>query len=91
YHSFASTSRCRVFSSRRDDGTYTRPYIAYISKDGSDSKAFVVPQESPEYYRELMKSYNVPEFFNDDFQVGRAEIVKKLDHDPIQAKFIKKR
>ncbi len=91
YHSWASNSRWIVFSSRRDDGTYTRPYIAYISKDGKDSKAFVVPQESPEYYRQLMKSYNVPEFFNDEFTVGRAEIVKKLDHDPIQAKFIQKR
>lgn len=91
YHSWSSNSRWIVFSSRRDDGSYTRPYIAYISKYGKDSKAFVVPQESPEYYRELMKSYNVPEFFNDSFSVGRSKIVKELDKDPIPSKFIQKK
>lgn len=87
YHSWSSNSRWIVFSSRRDDGSYTRPYVAYISEDGKDSKAFVVPQESPAYYRELMKSYNVPEFFNNAFEVRRGEIVHELDHDPIPAKF----
>ncbi len=87
YHSWSSNSRWIVFSSRRDDGSYTRPYIAYISADGRDSKAFVLPQESPDYYRELMKSYNVPEFFNGEFEVGRSQIVGVLDHAPIAAKF----
>lgn len=87
YHSWSSNSRWIVFSSRRDDGSFTRPYITYISKDGSDSKAFVVPQESPAYYRELMKSYNVPEFFNDPFAAKRSQITKVLDNDPIPAKF----
>lgn len=91
YHSWSSNSRWIVFSSRRDDGSYTRPYIAYISPDGNDSKAFVVPQESPEYYRELMKSYNVPEFFNGTFDIGRSEIVRALDHEPIQANYKSKR
>lgn len=87
YHSWSSNSRWIVFSSRRDDGSYTRPYIAYISEDGRDSKAFVLPQESPAYYRDLMKSYNVPEFFNGEFGVGRRDIVRELDKDPIQVGF----
>lgn len=87
YHSWSSNSRWIVFSSRRDDGSYTRPYIAYISKDGNDSKAFVVPQESPAYYRELMKSYNVPEFFNDPLAVKRHDLIREIDKDPIPAKF----
>lgn len=91
YHSWASNSRWIVFSSRRDDGSYTRPYIAYVSPDGKDSKAFVVPQESPAYYRELMKSFNVPEFFNGEFGVSRHDIVRQLDKDPIPAKFQSKR
>lgn len=91
YHSWSSNSRWIVFSSRRDDGSFTRPYIAYISPDGKDSKAFVMPQESPEYYRELMKSYNVPEFFNDPIKFSRHDIVRELDHDPIPAKFKSKR
>lgn len=91
YHSWSSNSRWIVFSSRRDDGSYTRPYIAYISSDGKDSKAFVVPQESPAYYRELMKSFNVPEFFNDELSTHRHDIIRQLDHDPIPAKFRSKR
>ncbi len=91
YHSWSSNSRWVVFSSRRDDGSYTRPYIIYISADGKDSKAFVVPQDTPAYYRDLMKSYNVPEFFNGSFKVGRSKIINALDHDPIPAKFKSKR
>ena len=91
YHSWSSNSRWIVFSSRRDDGSYTRPYIAYISPDGKDSKAFVVPQESPSYYRELMKSYNVPEFFNGPLDTSRHDIIRQLDQDPIPAKFKSKR
>ncbi len=87
YHSWASNSRWIVFSSRRDDGSYTRPYISYISPDGKDSKAFVVPQKSPSYYRELMKSYNVPEFFNDPIHTKRHEIVRVLDQEATHAKF----
>ncbi len=88
YHSWSSNSRWIVFSSRRDDGSYTRPYVAYISLDGSDSKAFVVPQESPEYYRQLMKSYNVPEFFNGPCIYSRHDIVSALDRDPKPATYV---
>lgn len=88
YHSWSSNSRWIVFSSRRDDGAYTRPYIAYISPDGSDSKAFVVPQKSPDYYRGLMKSYNVPEFFTAPVEYGRHDIISELDRDARLAKFV---
>lgn len=74
YHSWSSNSRWIVFSSRRDDGSYTRPYITYLDKYGNDSKAFVVPQQSPDYYRQLMKSYNVPEFMVEGFTPGRKDI-----------------
>ena len=65
YHSWSSNGRWIVFSSRRDDGSYTRPYIAYFDKDGRDHKAFLLPQEDPEHNLYLMKSYNVPELTRD--------------------------
>ena len=34
YHSWSSNGRWMVFSSRRDDGSYTRPYIAYFDRAG---------------------------------------------------------
>ena len=61
YHTWSSNGRWIVFSSRRDDGSYTRPYIAYFDKDGHDHKAFLLPQEDPEQNLLLLKSYNVPE------------------------------
>ena len=89
YHTWSSNGRWIVFSSRRDDGSYTRPYIAYIDKDGRDSKAFVVPQESPQYYRDLMKSYNVPEFLVAPVQVSRQDILNEVNKEPRKASFRK--
>ena len=64
YHSWSSNNRWIVFSSRREDGLYTRPYIAFVGKDGQVGKAFMLPQKDPEYYKYLTKSYNIPEFVN---------------------------
>lgn len=87
YHTWSSNGRWIVFSSRRDDGSYTRPYIAYIDEKGNDHKAFVVPQESASYYRELMKSYNVPEFLTSPVRVPRSDILRQVNADPRQATF----
>lgn len=65
YHTWSSNGRWIVFSSRRDDGSFTRPYIAYFDKNGRDHKAFLLPQEDPEYNLLRMKSYNVPELTRD--------------------------
>lgn len=61
YHSWSSNGRWIVFSSRRNDGSYTRPYIAYVDKSGKPRKAFMLPQEDPTQNLMLLKSYNVPE------------------------------
>lgn len=79
YHSWSSNSRWIVFSSRRGDGNYTRPYIAYISPEGVDSKAFVIPMDDPADDSRLMKSYNVPEFFIDCPSISRYAILKAAE------------
>ena len=61
YHSWSSNSRWFVFSSRRDDGSYTRPYFAYIDECGNVSKPFVLPQKNPRMYESFLLSYNIPE------------------------------
>ncbi len=65
YHTWSSNGRWIVFSSRRDDGNYTRPYLAYFDKNGQGHKAFMLPQEDPESNILLLKSYNVPELTTD--------------------------
>ena len=62
YHSWSSNGRWVVFSSRRDDGGFTRPFIAHVDKNGKGSKPFELPQEDPDYHRQFVKSYNIPEF-----------------------------
>lgn len=87
YHSWSSNSRWIIFSSRREDGQYTHPYIAYIDNEGVDSKAFIMPQEDPYHYSNLMKSYNVPEFYVEPFRFSRSQITKALERESISAKF----
>lgn len=88
YHTWSSNGRWIVFSSRRDDGSYTRPYIAYIDEAGNDYKAFVVPQEKASYYRELMKSYNVPEFLTSPVDVPRQKIIRQVNSPARQAALV---
>ena len=64
YHSWSSNGRWLVFSSRRDDGAFTRPFIAYMDKDGKWGKPFELPQKDPDYNRQLLRSYNIPEFMS---------------------------
>lgn len=63
YHCFSHDGRWLVFSSRRDDGTFTRPYFAaFDAKTGRFSKPFLLPVEHPDDHFRRMKSYNIPEF-----------------------------
>ena len=65
FHNFSSNDRWLVFGSRREDGMHTRPYFAYVDKDGKGRKPFLLPQRDPkEYYDNLMLSYNCVEFVN---------------------------
>lgn len=61
WHEWDSSGRWLIFSSRRDDGAFTRVYIAYYSENGNWSKPFLLPQRNPRENFERMKSYNLPE------------------------------
>ena len=63
YHNWSEDSHWFVFSSRRDDGLYTRLYLSCIDENGKATKPFMLPQKDPRhYYERLMYSYNVPDF-----------------------------
>lgn len=62
YHSWSGNSHWMVFSSRRINGYYSRPYITYIDEQGRASKPFLLPQHNPyKFYQDQMMSYNLPE------------------------------
>ena len=63
FHNWSTNSRWLVFSSRRDDGLYTRPYFCHVDTKGNVSKAFMLPQRNPRrFYLERFLSFNVPDF-----------------------------
>lgn len=61
YHSWSSTGRWFVFASKRDDGLYGKPYFVHVDNNGKVSKPFVLPQKSPSFYDDNLKSFNVPD------------------------------
>ena len=74
FHSWSSNGRWFVFSSRRMDGNYTRPFIAYFDAQGRAHKPFVLPQEDPEWNILLLKSYNVPELTRDAVRISEKDL-----------------
>lgn len=78
YHSWSSNSRWMLFSSRRTDGLYTRPFITYCSNDGTFSKPFMLPLKNPELYGESLLSYNVPEFVTGEITKDIRSLLKAI-------------
>ena len=74
YHTWSSNGRWIVFSSRRDDGNFTRPYIAYFDRKGRAHRAFLLPQKDPEQNLLLLKSYNVPELTRNAVQASHEAL-----------------
>ena len=77
YHSWSSNGRWFVFSSRRIDGLYTRPYIAYVSPEGEIGKPFLLPQKDTDFYQAFMKSFNIPEFVTSKVQIQEYQLALK--------------
>lgn len=62
-HSWSNNSRWFLFTSRRDDGLYSRIYLSMMDNDGKATNPFMLPQRNPkQFYRELLYSYNTPDF-----------------------------
>ena len=87
YHAWSSSGRWMLFTSRRDDGGYTRLYIAYFDKQGNACKPFLLPQRDPYFYNDYYKSYNVPEFMIEPVTIRPQEFARYLDADAEPATF----
>ena len=91
YHSWSSNSRWLVFSTRRDDGLYTKPYFSYIDEDGNAHKPFLLPQRDPRrHYDSQMYAYNIPEFVSGKVSVTGSEIASfARDAEPAKLNYRK--
>lgn len=62
YHCWDTSGRWFVFSSKRLDGLWARPYFAaFDPATGRASVPFCLPQKQPEFYTDFMKTFNIPE------------------------------
>lgn len=86
YHTFSSDGHWMVFSSRREDGTYTRPYFAHFDAEkGRFDKPFLLPVENPDDHFRRMFSYNVPEFSNGPVKKSAREMRKLVARQAVPA------
>lgn len=76
YHSWSSNSRWFVFSSRRDDGLYTRPYLCHIDEQGNTSKPFLLPKQHANYYDTHLFSFNIPELIKGKVTLDTHQLVQ---------------
>ena len=88
YHAWSSNGRWIIFSSRRDDGNYTRLYIAYFDKNGVAHKPFILPQKNPLFDRQLFKSYNIPEFIVEPVHTNRHKLLKTITGEAENARLV---
>ncbi len=89
YHAWSSNGRWVVFSSRREDGLYTRPYFVHISETGKAAKPFLLPQSRSDFYLDLMQSYNIPEFVDGKVKVPPRALADKAQTDGVNITFRK--
>ncbi|MBQ4203630.1 MAG: PD40 domain-containing protein, partial [Thermoguttaceae bacterium] len=82
YHTWSSSGRWIVFSSRREDGQYTRPYFAHVDENGVATKPFVLPQKDPQSNRRRYKSYNVPELIVEPIKIDLRTLYDAAAKDP---------
>ena len=82
FHNWNTNSHWIVFSSRRDNGLYTRLYLASIDDKGQMTKPFLLPQKNPwKYYDKLMDSYNVPDFVTTPVHLDAANAGRQIASD----------
>lgn len=66
YHTWSSSGRWFVFSSKRLDGLWARPFFASFNpQTGKVGKPFLLPQKNPRFYDTFTKTYNLPELIQE--------------------------
>lgn len=88
FHTWSSSGRWIVFSSRRDDGLlYTRPYFAYFDSSAKTHKPFVLPQKRTEFYLNIMKSFNLPELVTSRIELNPRKFTGIIKARAVDVKY----
>ncbi|MCF7955896.1 MAG: cytochrome C biosynthesis protein [Phycisphaerae bacterium] len=74
WHSFSSTGRWIVFSSKRRGGLFTRTYISYVDSQGKAHKPFILPQKTSAFYDSVLDTFSVPELVTGPIEISEREL-----------------
>lgn len=87
FHSWSSSGEWFVFSSKRIDGLWAAPFIAYFDPvSGKASKPFVLPQKDPAFYTRFSRTFNLPELITDPVDYT-GKIYEQIKESAQQAHF----
>ena len=75
YHCWSSNGRWIVFTSKRDNGVYTRLYFSYVDEKGTIYQPFILPQKDPEDNQLIVRSFSVPEFITKSVPFSAQEFI----------------
>jgi len=82
WHSWSGNSRWIAFSSKRQGGSLTRTYLAYVDQSGQVHKPFVLPQKDPTYYDSLLETFSVPELIAGSVNVSKSLLARAARSEP---------
>jgi hypothetical protein len=78
WHCWSSSGRWFVFSSKRRDGVFAKPYFSYFDASGKAHKPFVLPQRDGDFYESFLKTYNVPELVTGPVAPGPGDFARAV-------------
>jgi hypothetical protein len=81
WHSWSRNGRWLVFSSKRDDGVFIRPYFAHVDESGHAAKPFILPQKDPAFYDSFCYMYQLPEFLAGPLPVTAHQLARAIRYD----------
>lgn len=78
WHSWSGNSRWIVFSSKRLDGLFARPFFSYVDEQGRCYKPFLLPQQDPDFYDSCLNTFNVPELIQGPVTVTEDDLARGI-------------
>jgi hypothetical protein len=61
WQTWSSNSRWLVYSSKVQNGFFTRLFLSYIDAEGKAHRPIVLPQKDPAFYKSCLQTYNTAE------------------------------